>query len=184
MPPFVLVGFSREYSQIEFAPQLYKLCTIRSCSGIQDPWLRHFTWEICRPSERWTEAQSAQMSTPRDTDAHEGEEAPQSAHTESGWRAFDLFPPAVNIFCLWSYSSPYLLSEAKLFSLFSSRLVQLCHLEDRTQIQTVLRSLTSVSVRGETYFDVRFCSHRYNDDAVGHASEMSKNVHHVCNMGI
>ena len=126
----------------------------------------------------------AQMSTPRDTDDHEGEEAPQSAHTESGWRAFDLFPPAVNIFALWCYSSSYLLSVAKLFSLFSSRLVQLCHLEDRTQIQTVLRSLTSVSVRGETCLDVRFCSHRYNDDAVGHASEMSKNVHHVCNMGI
>ena len=50
------------------------------------PFLSDFTWEIWRPKDLWTEQQSEQIKTPLLTDAQVGLEAPQSAHTDSGWR--------------------------------------------------------------------------------------------------
>ena len=61
-----------------------------SCSGIQVPCFRHFTWLICRPRDLWTEAQSEQMRIPLLTEAQLGSPAPQSAQTERGWRDLDL----------------------------------------------------------------------------------------------
>ena len=68
-----------------------------SCSGIQAPCFRHFTWLICLPSDLCTEAQSEQMRIPLLTDAQLGSEAPQSAHTDSGWRDLDLLN--ISLFC-------------------------------------------------------------------------------------
>ena len=73
-----------------FAPQLYRLCTMVSCSGIQVPCLRHLTWDTCLPRLRCTEAQSEQMRMPLLTLAQLGSLAPQSAQTERGWRDLDL----------------------------------------------------------------------------------------------
>jgi len=89
-PDFELAGFRRLYSQMLFAPQLYRLCTMVSCSGIQVPCLRHLTWLMCLPSDLCTEAQSEQIRTPLFTEAQLGELDPQSAHTERGWRGLDL----------------------------------------------------------------------------------------------
>ena len=61
-----------------------------SCSGIQVPCFRHFTWLICRPRDLWTEAQSEQMRIPLLTEAQLGSPAPQSAQTDRGWRDLDL----------------------------------------------------------------------------------------------
>ena len=67
-----------------------------SCSGIQVPCFRHFTWLICRPRDLCTEAQSEQMRIPLLTEAQLGSAAPQSAQTDRGWRDLDLL--LLNIF--------------------------------------------------------------------------------------
>ena len=78
------------YSCYLLAPQLYRLCTMVSCSGIHVPCLRHLTWLMCLPRDLCTEQQSEQINTPLFTEAQLGELEPQSAQMERGWRGLDL----------------------------------------------------------------------------------------------